>query len=62
MVSRYACSTSAWYSLFIRGFLVTIIVLPGVCLWGQVLVVSVGDENQCVSKHIIKVQCEYYIA
>jgi hypothetical protein len=34
---------------------------PLVCVCGgQVLVVSVGDENQCVSKRISKVWCEYY--
>ena len=27
---------------------------------GRVLVVSVGDKNQCVSKLISKVRCEYY--
>ena len=34
VVWRYAYNTSTWYSLFLRGFLVTIIVLPEVCLWG----------------------------
>jgi len=33
--------------------------LVSVC-GGRVLVVSVGDENQCVSKRISKVRCEYY--
>jgi len=33
--------------------------LVSVC-GGWVLVVSVGDENKCVSKRISKVQCECY--
>ena len=33
--------------------------LVSVC-GGWVLVVSVGDENKCVSKRISKVRCEYY--
>jgi hypothetical protein len=33
--------------------------LVSVC-GGRILVVSVGDENQCVSKRISKVRCEYY--
>ena len=61
VVWQYACSTSAWYSLFLHGLLVTLTVLPGVC-GGRVVVVSVGYENQCVSKLIVKVRCEYYIA
>jgi hypothetical protein len=35
--------------------------LVSVC-GGQVLVVSLGDENQCLSKRISKVRCEYYFA
>ena len=34
VVWRYACGTSAWYSLFLHGLLVTLTVIPGVCLWG----------------------------
>ena len=33
--------------------------MVSVCV-GRVLIVSVGDENQCVSKGISKVRCEYY--
>ena len=58
VVWRYACSTSAWYSLFLHGLLVTLTVPPGVCLWGRGSGCSVGYENHCVSKHIVKVRCE----